>query len=85
MKMIDNGFEMNAEEFAQFYSNTIDIVTEMVYCHGDHMIGDVTAVTSDHRLVLDMDLPCGTELYSPIYSTVTATHCLNGYSIRIVQ
>lgn len=85
MDIIDNGVELDAEEVIQFFEDHHE-ADDFVYYIGDTVVGDITAITSDDRLVLDVDIPAATELYSPKYKVLAVTVDLDGnYIVKIVR
>ena len=83
MNIIDNGVELNSEEFVQFFSEHCEEGGRMVYWHNDTVVGDITAVTGDYRLVVDIDIPASVPLFSTQYSVVKVTRDGPDYAVRI--
>ena len=83
MNIIDNGVELTAEEFVQFHRDHCEEIERMVYCHGDYVVGDITAVTNDNRLVIDVDMPADVPLYSTQYSVVKVVRDEGRYAVSI--
>lgn len=81
MDIIDNGVELNDEEFVQFFDDHC-VNDSLTYYVGDRQVGSITAVTADNRLVLAMAV---VELYSAKYTVVAVTLNHDGnYTVRIV-
>ena len=82
MDIINNGVELDAEEFIQFFSDHHE-EDSMIYYDGDRHVSTITAVTGDDRLVLAMT---AAELYSAQYKVLTVTVANDGnYIVKIVR
>lgn len=82
MNIIDNGVELNSEEFIQFFRDHHED-GRMVYCHDDYVVGDITAVTGDKRLVIDVDMPASVPLFSTQFSVVKVVRDEGRYAVTI--
>ena len=91
MTIIDNRVLVGAGEIIQFFQNNHE-GDDIVLCQGERVIGDITAITSDDRFVLDLDMyhdagigEGGVELYSAKFKEVTMTRIDNGtIELRII-
>lgn len=66
-RKITDGIICDAKTFATEFQ-TLCETQNFVFYDGDFVVGDVTGITADNRLVLDVD-GVGTELYSNIGKT----------------
>ncbi len=86
MKILENGVLLGAEEVIGFFQEACEERGVIVYCQGNYVIGDITAITKDNRFVIDVDMPIvtGCELYSAQFKDVTVTRTENQIEIRII-
>ncbi len=84
MKILENGVLLGADEVIKFFTDNCEI-NNIVYCHGEYVVGDITAITNDDRFVIDVDIPTGgVELYSRQFKDVTVTRTEMQIEIRII-
>lgn len=83
MNIIRNGVELSSEEFIRFFQDHCEEVGRMVYYHGDTVVGDITAITGENRLVIDVDIPASVPLFSTQFSIVKVLRNGEDYAVTI--
>lgn len=71
MNITTTGVELDSEELIRFFQDHCETASAItLYDRNGLVMGAVTAITNDDRMVLDVDIPASDFLFSNIFRTV---------------